>query len=218
MTRMRLHDIADVQLGYQHREKISHAEHGSHRLIQGKDVVRAETMTGGTDQPASWRFLTDNLDRVTPKGDAERYRLQPGDVLFVSRGTTNIAVPLNEQTVQPFPEDWNEIIPAYTFYILRPDRSRIVPEYLAWYINQPIAQAYLTQQSRGTLVKLLPKSIFEELEVPVPSLALQRQVMELEYLRAREEGLLQRLIAARQRLVQHACLSAISTESNQHPV
>lgn len=214
----KLTDIADVQLGYQHREKVSHAEHGSHRLIQGKDVLWQDTQVGERNKPIGWLVSVQHLDRVTPKGDAERYRLQPGDVLFVSRGTTNIAVPLNEQTVQPFPEDWNEIIPAYTFYILRPDRSRIVPEYLAWYINQPIAQAYLTQQSRGTLVKLLPKSIFEELEVPVPSLALQRQVMELEYLRAREEGLLQRLIAARQRLVQHACLSAVSTQSNQHPV
>ena len=210
--------IADVQLGYQHREKISHAEHGSHRLIQGKDVVRTDTMTNGSDQPVGWRVLMDNLDRVTPKGDADRYSLQPGDVLFVSRGTTNIAVPLNEHTVQPFPENWNDIIPAYTFYILRPDRSRIVPEYLAWYINQPIAQAFLTQQSRGTLVKLLPKTIFEELEIPVPSISVQRQVMEIESLRAREESLLRRLIAARQRLVQQACLTAVATQSNQHPV
>lgn len=216
--RRKLHDIAEVQLGYQHREKISHAEHGSHRLIQGKDLVRTDTMARDPDQPAGWRVLMDDLDRVTPKGDADRYRLQPGDVLFVSRGTTNIAVPLNEHTVQPFPENWNEIIPAYTFYILRPNRSRIVPEFLAWYINQPIAQAFLTQQSRGTLVKLLPKTIFEELEIPVPLLSVQRQVTEIENLRAREESLLRQLIAARQRLVQQTCLTAVATQSNQHPV
>jgi hypothetical protein len=216
-TKTNLGKLADIAIGYQHREKISHAEHGSHRLIQGKDVVRTETMAGGTDQSAGWRLLTDNLDRVTPKGDAVRYLLQPGDVLFVSRGTTNIAVPLNEDTVHPFPEDWSEIIPAYTFYLLRPDRSRVVPEYLAWYINQPIAQAYLTQQSRGTLVKLLPKTIFEELEVPVPSLIVQQQVMEIENLRAREESLLKQLIAARLRLVQHACLAAVTTQPHSNP-
>lgn len=216
--RRKLHDIAEVQLGYQHREKISHVEHGSHRLIQGKDVVRSDSVTGNSDQPVGWRLLTDNLDRVTPKGDAERYRLQPGDVLFVSRGTTNIAVPLNEHTVQPLPDDWNEIIPAYTFYILRPDRSRVIPEYLAWYINQPIAQAFLAQQSRGTLVKLLPKTIFEDLEVPVPSLSVQQQVMQVEALRGREESLLRQLIAARQRLVQQTCLTAVAPKSNQHPV
>jgi hypothetical protein len=216
--KIKLAEVADVQLGYQHREKVSHAEHGSHRLIQGKDVVPAEALSSGIDRPAGWRVATDNLDRVTPKGDAARYSLRPGDVLFVSRGTINIAVPLNELTVQPFPKRWDDLIPAYTFYILRPDLNRVLPEFLAWFINQPPAQAYLTQQSRGTLVKLMPKSLFEELEVPVPPLAVQRQVMEIEDLRAREEGLLKRLIAARQRLVQQACLDAAETQPNQHSV
>ena len=94
----------------------------------------------------------------------------------------------------------------------------MLAEYLAWFINQPPAQAFLTRQSRGTLVKLLPKSVFEELEVPVPPLAVQRQVMEIENLRAREEGQLKRLIAARQRLVQRACLDAVETQPNQHSV
>jgi len=210
-----LRDIAEVSLGYQHREKVSHVEHGSHRLIQGKDIVRTETLSSSIDQPAGWQIVSDNLDRVTPKGDAGRYSLRPGDVLFVSRGTTNIAVPLNEQTVRPFPDRWDDLIPAYTFYILRPDLNRVLPEFLAWFINQPPAQAYLTQQSRGTLVKLMPKSLFEELEVPIPPLATQRQVMEIENLRAHEEGLLKRLIAARQRLVQRLCLSAVETEPNQ---
>jgi len=213
--KLKLGQVAEVQLGYQHREKVSHAEHGSHRLIQGKDVVRAEVQPDGASEPVGWRIAADSLDRVTPKGDAARYSLRPGDVLFVSRGTTNIAVPLTEQTVRPFPDRWDDLIPAYTFYILRPDLNRVLPEYLAWFINQPPAQAFLTQQSRGTLVKLMPKSLFEELEVPIPPLAIQRQVMEIENLRAHEEGLLKRLIAARQRLVQRACLSAIETEPNQ---
>ena len=118
-----------------------------------------------------------------------------------------------ERRFKPFPDDWDDLIPAYTFYILRPDPSRVLPEYLAWFINQPPAQAFLAQQSRGTLVKLLPKSVFEELEVPVPPLAVQRQVMDIEHLRAREEGLLKRLIAARRRLVQRTCLDAVETQS-----
>jgi hypothetical protein len=205
----RLAQIAEVQLGYQHRETVSHVEHGSHRLIQGKDIVRAEAMPDGGADAAGWRVRTDQLDRVTPKGDADRYRLQPGDVLFVSRGTTNIAVPLTAETVRPVPENWDDLIAAYTFYILRPDTSRIVPEFLSWFINQPPAQSYLVQQSRGTLVKLVPKSVFEELQVPVPPIPLQRQIMEIERLRAREESLLKRLIEARRRVVQRSLLDAI---------
>jgi hypothetical protein len=212
----KLKDIAEVSLGYQHREKVSHIVHGTHRLIQGKDVVKTESLSSGIDQPAGWRIATYNLDRVTPKGDAGRYSLRPGDVLFVSRGTTNIAVPLNEQTVRPFPENWDDLIAAYTFYLLRPNLDCVLPEYLAWFINQPPAQAYLTQQARGTLVKLMPKSLFEELEVPLPPLLVQRQVMQIEHLRAHEEGLLKRLIAARQRLVRRACLSAAEIEQTNY--
>lgn len=216
MTLLHLRDICDIQLGYQHRERVADVQHGSHRLIQGKDVVRAELLPDWETQPAGWRIATDSLDRVTPKGDVARYQLQPGDVLFVSRGTTNIAIPLNEDSLQPYPEDWDDLIAAYTFFVLRPDRSRVLPEYLAWFINQPPAQAFLLRQSRGSLVKLLPKGVFEELEIPVPSLTLQQKVVELEHLRAREESLLRRLIAARRQVTQHVSLNAVENHTHPH--
>lgn len=207
--KQQLKQICDIQLGYQHREKVADVEHGTHRLIQGKDVVRADVLPDGDSAPAGWRITTAHLDRMTPKGDAARYQLRPGDVLFVSRGTTNIAVPLNEESVRPFPDQWEDVIAAYTFFVLRPDRSRVLPEYLAWFINQAPAQAFLSRQSRGSLAKLLPKSAFEELEIPLPPLGLQQKIVDIEHLRSREEGLLKRLIAARQQVIQQACLQAI---------
>jgi hypothetical protein len=209
-TKYKLREIAEIAIGYQHREKVSHVEHGSHRLIQGKDIVRSEELADDSDDQSGWRVLTQELDRVTPKGDASRYRIQPGDLLFVSRGTTNIAVPLVEPFIRPMPFDWDTLIPAYVFYILRPDRQRVLPEYLAWFINQPPAQAFLARHSRGTLVKLLPKGVFEELEVPVPPLKKQRLIIELEQLRAREEFLLKQLADARRRPVQQTCLAAVN--------
>lgn len=206
----KLGDIAEIAIGYQHRERVSHVEHGTHRLIQGKDIVRSEELADDSDHQSGWRVLTQELDRVTPKGNAGRYRIQPGDLLFVSRGTTNIAVPLVEPFVKPMPFDWDTLIPAYVFYILRPDHQRVLPEYLAWFINQRPAQAFLARHSRGTLVKLLPKSVFEELEVPVPPLEKQRLIVELEHLRAREEFLLKQLADARRRLVQRTCLAAVN--------
>lgn len=210
IMKLKLGTIADVQLGYQHREKVSHIEHGSHRLIQGKDIVRSEDLTDDLDDQTGWRVLTQELDQVTPKGDASRYRIQPGDLLFVSRGTTNIAVPLVEPFIKPMPLHWDTLIPAYVFYILRPDRQRVLPEYLAWFINQPPTQAYLARHSRGTLVKLLPKGVFEELELPLPPLEKQQIIVELERLRAHEEFLLKKLAEARRRLVQQTCLAAIN--------
>lgn len=209
-TKYKLGHIAEVAIGYQHREKVSHVEHGTYRLIQGKDIVRSEELADDSGGQSGWRVLMQKLDRVTPKGDASRYRIQPGDLLFVSRGTANVAVPLVEPFIKPVPSDWDSMIPAYVFYILRPDRQRVLPEYLAWFINQPPAQAFLARHSRGTLVKLLPKGLFEELEVPVPPLDKQRLIVELEHLRAREEFLLKQLADARRRMVRQTCLAAIN--------
>jgi hypothetical protein len=209
-TKYKLGDVAEIAIGYQHREKISHVDHGTHRLIQGKDIVRSEELSDDSEGHSGWRVLTDRLDQVTPKGDASRYRIQLGDLLFVSRGTINVAVPLVEPFIKPMPSEWETLIPAYVFYILRPDRQRVLPEYLAWYINQRPAQAFLARQSRGTLVKLLPKRTFAELEVPVPPLEKQRLIVELEQLRAREEFLVRQLADARARLVQHMSLAAIN--------
>jgi len=204
---MKLRELAEIVIGYQHRERVLDAEHGSHQMIQARDVVFEVVPEIGF---SGWRMKTDNLDRITPRGDASRYQLRPGDVLFVSRGVANIAIPMVSPYVEPFPENWDSIIPAYLYYILHPKTDIVTAEYLAWFINQPPTQAALGRQLRGTLLKLLPKAEFETTEILVPSLAVQNKIVQLERLRAQEESLLKRLIATRQHLIQQTCLRAIS--------
>ena len=203
----RLSELAEIVIGYQHRERVLDAEHGSHQMIQARDVVFETVPEIGF---SGWRVKTENLDRVTPKGDATRYRLSPGDVLFVSRGVANIAIPMVHPYVEPFPEDWDTIIPAYLYYILHPKTDIVTGEYLAWFINQPPTQAAVSKQLRGSLLKLLPKAEFEALAISVPPLEMQERIVQLERLRAQEESLLKRLIATRQHLIQQTCLRAIS--------
>lgn len=217
--KLKLRELADVQIGYQHRDAVHHDASGSHRLIQVKDVESGGKHDEQFPEPAAWRIWAGDLEHITPRADAGRYLLETGDLLFVSRGPNNVAIPLVRASFQPFPERWENVIAAYTFYIVRPDRSRVLPEYLAWVINQPTAQMYLTAQARGTVAKLLPKGAFEELEIPLPPLAVQHQIVELERLRAKEEQLLRQLIAARQRLMQQACHEVIQRDqvAESHP-
>ncbi len=212
--KFKLNEIADIQIGYQPREKVLSDREGTHRLIQIKDLDLADEhddqFTAGT--PRLW---LGDLDPVTPRAGAERYRIEPGDVLFAARGVGNVAVPLVEGHVQPYPASWDEVIPAYTFYIVRPRDDRLQAEYLAWYINQPPAQAYIRGQSRGTLAKLLPKGIFGELDILVPPVKVQRKIVELDQLRAREEHYMHQLIEARRRLVQQLCLDLVTGKTQK---
>jgi restriction endonuclease S subunit len=202
---MKLRDIAEIQIGYQHRDKghpINMGSTGTHRIIQIKDLdleeqFKREVIGRGGSAPYVW---LDNLYQVTPAGDAERYLVSQGDVLFLSRGQRTYAVPVLQAL--------ENTVASYYFYILRPDADHVDPEYLAWFINQPTAQACLERLQRGSHIKIIPKSAFEELEVVLPPLATQRAIVELERLRQREVYIMSRLVQARKRLINGLALRA----------
>jgi hypothetical protein len=202
---MKLRDIAEIQIGYQHRDKghpINMGSTGTHRIIQIKDLdleeqFKREVIGRGGSAPYIW---LDNLYQVTPAGDAERYLVSQGDVLFLSRGQRTCAVPIL-QTLE-------NTVASYYFYILRPDPDRVDPEYLAWFINQPTTQACLERLQRGSHIKIIPKSAFEELEVVLPPRATQRAIVELERLRQKEAYTMSLLAQARKRLVNSLALRA----------
>jgi len=202
---MMLRDIAEIQIGYQHRDKghpITTGSTGTHRIIQIKDLdleepFKREVIGRGGSAPYVW---LNNLYQVTPAGDAERYLVSQGDVLFLSRGQRTYAVPVLQAL--------ENTVASYYFYILRPDADYVDPEYLAWFINQPTAQACLERLQRGSHIKIIPKSAFEELDVVLPPLATQRAIVELERLRQREAYTMSRLVQARKRLVNGLALQA----------
>ena len=202
---MKLRAIAEIQIGYQHRDKghpINMGSTGTHRIIQIKDLdleeqFKREVIGRGGSAPCVW---LDNLYQVTPAGDAERYLVSQGDVLFLSRGQRTYAVPVLQAL--------ENTVASYYFYILRPDADHIDPEYLAWFINQPTAQACLERLQRGSHIKIIPKSAFEELEVVLPPLATQRAIVELERLRQKEAYIMSRLTQARKRLINGLALRA----------
>lgn len=202
---MRLRDIAGIQIGYQHREKghpISMGSTGTHWIIQIKDLdleerFKSAVIERGGSSPYVW---PDSLYQVTPAGNARRYLVSQGDVLFLSRGQHTYAVPI----LQPL----ENTIASYYFYILRPDTIHVDPEYLAWFINQPTVQACLERLQRGSHIKIVPKSAFAELEVVLPPLATQRAIVELERLRQKEAHTMSRLVQARKRLINGLALRA----------
>ncbi len=188
-----LRDIVEIQIGYQNREKgrtIAKDIPGTHKFIQIKDIVNSQ-------------LNNENLFTVTPKGDAERYLVNKGDVLFLSRGQKGFAVSI--------PEPLRNTIAAYYFYILRLQSNAVLPEYLVWLINHPKSQAYLTGHQRGSHIKVIPKGAFEELPVWVPSLKEQRLIVGLEALRKNEEQLLNELISARKKLIDNLILKKTRT-------
>lgn len=176
-----IRDIADVGIGYQFRGKVEPSDDANVLLVQIKDVDDRLTLQLG------------NLVSVRVE-KPQSYLVAPGNVLFLSRGQNPFAVVVPE--VQP-----NTIATSY-FLILRPNQDLVRPAFLAWILNQTDFQESLRPVMRGTHIKILSKSDFQNLPVILPPLAVQDYILNLHHLVDREQSLSATLLQKRGELAQ----------------
>ena len=92
-------DCAEILPGYSLQVRAEHEPGGSHQFIMGKHLTNVEV----------YRFSKKDKLRITPPGEVTKYRVQSGDVLFVSRGTRNHATLLESVP--------DKSVASATFYI-----------------------------------------------------------------------------------------------------
>jgi hypothetical protein len=179
---MRLAELSDIHSGYTARGRLEPLPEGGVPALQLRDVG-TEGATPGPD------FQRYDLGKLP-----DRYFVRGGEVVFRSRGEPNAAAAIRD----PLPEPAVVIVPLV---IVRPDRARVLPEYLAWAINQPDAQRRLGAEAQGTSLRMIPMAVLENLEIAVPDLPTQKRIVELNALARQEGKLLQQLAARREELV-----------------
>ena len=69
-------------------------------------------------------------------------------------------------------------IAPVSFYIIRPAQG-VDAQYLAWYLNQPAAQAAIDQVRTGAGTPVVQRRAFEQIEILLPPPHEQREVAEL---------------------------------------
>lgn len=188
---MRLAAICEIQMGYTARGRLERVAAGGVPTVQLGDIGA----DGHIDPEALSRFALD--------GVPERYLARAGDVLFRSRGERNTATVLGDRLTEP-------PVIALPLFLIRPDRSRVLPEYLAWAINQPPAQRHFEKEARGTSLRMVPRSSLDTLEIDVPPLPMQRAIVELDALAERERRLSERAAQLRRRLIGRSLLDHLT--------
>lgn len=183
----KLESIADIQIGYSARGRLEPMP-GGVPAVQLRDIAP----DGGHSGEPVVRF---RLADIPP-----RYWARSGDVLFRSRGDHNTAAVLGKEFLEP-------AVAVMPLVILRACEG-VLPQYLAWYLNQPEAQHHFDLGARGTSIRMIPMACLAGLPVPVPDMATQRAISAIEGLAKREFDLASRLVAQRQRLVAAALLRA----------
>jgi restriction endonuclease S subunit len=183
-----LKDMATIRSGRLFRGKIEPDPTGHYQVIQIGDI--------DVDRNLSYRDLT----RISLPDIKPSQLVQKGDVLFISRGQRKQAVAITEE--------WNNVITTSQIFILRP-YDMLLPEYLAWYLNQLPAQRYLEEHSSGTNVSLINMEAFGKLPVRTPKLDIQQKIVQIYELSVRERELTELILQKRCALIEMSLLAAI---------
>lgn len=185
-----LKDIAEIQAGYSFREGITPIDDGSVRVIQIKDIGSFGDV------------LEDDLAAVDADNLKNDFFVRSGDVLLTTRGASRRAAAVGE-TME------STIFVAQIFAIRNLDK-RVLPDYLAWYLNQPPAQEHFDTFTSGATIQNVRKDVLAALPVDVPSIETQRLVLEIVELRRRETSLIKEIESKRSALVNETLIRAIT--------
>ncbi len=186
---LHLEDICEISSGFSFRGSVGDKPGGTYAVVQLGDI-------DWDGEQVSWA----SLPRVSGIEPLPRHLLQAGDVLFAAKGRVNRAILITSG---------NDTVPAATFFVLRPHPDRLLPAFLAWYINTSQAQGHIQAGGRGTNIQSVPKACIASLPVPVPPLSVQHGIAEAIRLAREQRRLLISLGDRKTDLVEEVCLRAV---------
>lgn len=188
---MKLKYLADIAMGHSFRSRLEQVEGGGMAVIQMKDLTEDN------------RLNVASMARIDLAEVNARQYVEPNDIVFRSRGQTNTAVLITG--------DVGDAVIAAPLLRIRP-KETVLPAYLAWFINLPVSQAWLTTQAEGTAVRMISKQSLAGLDVVVPLLERQHAIVQLAELANEEQRLLTELAGKRKRCMDGILMQAALDE------
>lgn len=196
----RLVEVASISAGYPFRGKIEKLPDGEVAVIQ----MRNAKPESGID----WDALT----RVELPRFSEKAFLQPGDIILSTRGGRNYAYCIGRKRGQ--------LVCSPHFFVIRLMRDSVLPEFLAWQMNQTPAQNYFAAGATGTHILNLKRAVVEQLPIKLPSYARQSSIIELAKTIRAERDIFHQLIENRtneMNAIVHDIFGNAPQESEQPP-
>ena len=179
--------------GYSFREKIDPNPNGNVGVLQMKDIQNDYS-----------NFDYQSLDKVSSFQFKHKFFLNKGDIVFVSKGVNNYAIVIDQINIP--------IVASATFFIIKVDAKTIIPEYLAWFMNQKETQNYFSEKRAGTYIPNLNKQDIMEMPVKVPPLKIQMAIARTAMLLHQEITILEKLKTNRKELIQTQLTNLINND------
>ena len=132
----------------------------------------------------------------------QKHLLTAGDLLLASKGNNNMCVIV--------PEIEQKCVASPSFLVIRlHDKSAILPEFVAWYLNLPTVQNTFAAQARGTSIMSISKATLGELEISIPPIERQKKYIELSKLQKREQELYKTIAERRKQVLDYKMIKNI---------
>lgn len=170
-------EVASISAGYPFRGKIDELPAGDVAVVQ----MRNASPEVGID----WEGLV----RVELPRTTDKALLHSGDIILSTRGGRNFAYCIDGGR--------GPLVCSPHFFVIRLMRDQIIPEFLAWQINQTPAQQYLAAGATGSHILNLKRSVVEHLPITVPTFERQSNVIGIDKAFQAERQVLNQLIQNR---------------------
>lgn len=157
-THEKLKHIADIQFGL-------------HQTSQVKGPVKYLLVRHFDEDLQPTLFEESYLDQ---DAKIEKALLTPGDVLFTGKGYRQFA--------WTYPEPFGPTVASSVFYIIRPDPSLILPEFLTILLNTSRMQHTFKMIGLGVATPSIPKAELKEIRIPILPIDEQRRIIEMAHL------------------------------------
>jgi len=191
-----LKNVVDIHPGYPFRGAIKDFPDGNVRVVQMRDVDKQAQVDWATTL------------RTELPGKRKPVWLLAGDVIFLLRGSHNIAIHLREVPA------WAVISPH--FFLLRiKEEGGLLPAFLAWQMNQRPAQRYFNASAEGTFQRSIRRAVLEDLRVNVPPLDVQERVLDMAETATKEIAVLKKLIANREDMMDAIASNILNSKHNR---
>ncbi len=186
-----LKEIAELQAGYAFRSGIEPSEKGM-PVVQIKDVSATEDIRFG------------NLTKTVIADFRPEHLVRASDVLVTTRGVSRRATAVKMGAPEA-------IFTAQILALRLRDgfSGKVIPAYLAWYLNRSPAQQYLEENAGGSYIQSITKESLGNLSVVIPAAGTQRQIVELYNLSRTERRLTEEIQIRRERLIETALLKMV---------
>ncbi|HAU1979701.1 TPA: restriction endonuclease subunit S [Legionella pneumophila] len=193
-------NISTISAGYSFRGKIPELKNSGVYCVQMKDINETYNV--------NWRTV---IETILPSRQSQ-VSLQSGDILFAARGQRNYAALIDAELKERL------AIAAPQFFVIRLNVPDVLPEYIAWFLNQTIAQRYFLSNAEGSTTPSIRRQVLEATPIILPTLKQQKTIIELAKTISKEKQLADKMIANGELLMQTLLNEISQTQLNEEDV